>query len=77
MKKYTQKGIREFARLGLATDITNYSVEQCVELKKKTNLSQEGYSAGIYGINGALLKDLNTGDMYVIGARNTALSYFC
>lgn len=75
MRKYTQKELREFARLGMATNITNYSWEQCEELNKK-NLSREGYSSGIYGNNGGLLKDIDTGDFYVITSRNSTLAYF-
>ena len=50
-------------------------MEQCEELNKK-NLSKEGYSSGIYGINGGLLKDIDSGEFYVITTSNSTLLYF-
>lgn len=73
MKKYTQKEIREFVRLGLAIDITNYSHAEMWNFLKSHRIEKVGYSSGIYGINGGLLIDEQTGEKYAITARNTAL----
>ena len=75
MRKFKQKEVREMARMGMATNITNYSLEECQKLNEK-NLIREGYSSGIYGINGGLLKDMDTGEFYVITTNNSTLLYF-
>ena len=76
MRKFKQKEFREMARNGMATNITNFSFEECQNFKDKRNLSREGYSSGIYGINGGLLKDLDTGEFFVITTSNSTLLYF-
>ena len=76
MKKYSQKQLREFVRLNIAESLDNYNHEQCQEFREKHNLSKEGYSTGIYGINGGLMKDIDTGDIFVITKRTMALDYF-
>ena len=76
MRKYTKKGLREFKRLNMTTDITNFSFKECQEFKKTHNLSKEGYSTGIYGITGGLMKDTDTGEYYVILAPNSTLLFF-
>lgn len=73
MKKYTQKEIRELVRLGLATDITNYNHTEMWDFLKSHKIGKVGYSSGIYGINGGLLIDEETGEKYAITARNAAL----
>lgn len=75
MRKFKQKEFREMARMGMAMNITNYSLEECQKLNEK-NLIREGYSSGIYGINGGLLKDMDTGEFYVITTNNSNLLYF-
>lgn len=73
MRKYTQKELRELAYLGLAENITNLSFEDGQKFRKEHNYSQIGYSSGVYGCNGALLEDINTGDRFVICTRNSTL----
>ncbi|MFR2774841.1 MAG: hypothetical protein ACLTBR_03310 [Anaerostipes sp.] len=74
MKKYRQKDIKDFVRTNLAEDITGYGFDKMKEFLHSHSLEKIGYSAGIYGINGGLLRDINTGKLYVITARNTALA---
>ena len=71
--KLTQKEIKRFVSLGLAENITNYSFEDCNILRRNADLETVGISTGVYGMNGALLKDRNTGDMYAITARTSSL----
>ena len=56
MKKYTLKALRELVRLGVAEDYTNKPAE---------NL----YTSGVYGINGGLVEDTETGQLYAIIGR--------
>ena len=73
MRKYTKKAIKDFVTMGLAIDITNYGFEEMANFLESHDLEKIGYSIGIYGINAGLLKDYNTGELYAITARNTAL----
>lgn len=73
MRKYTLKQIRDFVRLGLASDISNYSNREMRDFMKAHRLEKVGYSAGINGINGGLLQDETSGEMYAITKRNAAL----
>ena len=73
MRKYTQKEIREFIRMGLAISINSYEFEEMREFQNSHLLDRVGYSSGIYGINGGLLKDMESGQLYAAVGRNTAL----
>ena len=71
MKKYTQREIKNFVLLGLAEDLTQASDE---EIKSKIKHCEKvGYSSGIYGINGGLIQNTETGEYYAITARNSNL----
>lgn len=72
MRRYTQKALRELVRLGTAENVTNYSFSQMKEFLHSHSLEKVGYSSGVYGINGGLLQDTQTGQLYAITARNTA-----
>lgn len=71
MKKYTLREIKRFVSLGVAQDITAASRPAIHELFEKI-----GYSAGIYGINGGLLRGQSSGTIYAITARNSNLFYY-
>lgn len=74
MRKYTQKALRELVRIGAAENVTNYGFTEMRDFLRVHDLEKVGYSSGVYGINGGLLKDTQTGTLYAITARNTALS---
>lgn len=69
MRKYKLQELRGLIACGLAKDATNYTAEQLEKLK----IEKLGYSAGVYGINGGLFKDAESGEFYAITARNAAL----
>ena len=69
-----QKELKDMARYGEAEDITAISDAEAKELKKK-GIETVGISRGVYGRNGALLRD-NEGNKYVITARSSNLFYF-
>ena len=71
--KTTLKDIKEYIRIGLATDITYYSFDQINELRKDTWFDTVAYSTGVYGLNGVVLRDHKTGKMYAIASRTNAL----
>lgn len=70
MRKYTQKQIRELVRLGCAEDYTHKPSEYIYTLRR---IDKVGYSAGVYGINGGLVEDTETGTWCAIIGRCTNL----
>lgn len=66
MRKYTQKQLRQLVRLGCAEDYTNKPSEYIYTLRR---LEKVGYSSGVYGINGGLVEDTETGALYAIIGR--------
>lgn len=70
MKKYTLKALRELVRLGVAEDYTNKPAENLYTLRR---LEKVGYSSGVYGINGGLVEDTETGQLYAIIGRYSNL----
>lgn len=74
MRKYTQRELKTLVRTGAAVDITNHgTAEYKVLIEKEKDLNKLGYSSGIYGINGGLLQGQETGTLYAITARSTAV----
>ena len=67
MEKYKQKELRELVRLGVAEDYTN----NIYTLRRPEKV---GYSTGVYGINGGLVEDAETGQLYAIIGRFSNLS---
>lgn len=72
MEKYTQRQLKHLVESGAAIDIT-YSgiVKDIPEL-----YTQIGYCAGIYGCSGKLFKGLESGKLYAITRRTTAIYIF-
>ena len=73
MIKTTQKALKKYVAVGIAKDITQYSFKEADALYKAHSLDTIAVSSGIYGLNGALIKDEN-GKLYAITARNTTLA---
>ena len=73
MIKTTQKALKKHVAAGIAHDITRYSFEEAETLRLAHSLEVIAISSGVYGLNGALLKDEN-GKLYAITARNTTLA---
>ena len=73
MIKTTQKALKKHVAAGIAHDITHYSFEEADALHRAHSLETIAVSSGVYGLNGALLKDEN-GKLYAITARNTTLA---
>ena len=77
MTKYTQKQLKAMVADGIAENITSADNEKREELEKKEGwLRQIGYSAGVYGCNGMLLQGCNSGNLYAITARTSAIFVF-
>lgn len=66
MRQYKQRELRELVRLGVAEDYTNKPSEYMYTLRR---LVKVGYSAGVYGINGGLVEDAETRQLYAIIGR--------
>lgn len=73
IRKMTQKQIKDYVRDDAAIDITNYGFDEMKDFLHSHDLDKIAVSRGTYGINGGLLQDRDTGEMYAITARNSAL----
>ena len=69
--KLTQKEIKNYVTLGLATDITHTPLDDIYKMASK--FETVGLSFGIYGMNGGLFKDYTPDNLYVITTRNSNL----
>jgi len=74
-RSITQRELKRMAADGEAIDITTEGNSAYARELKNKGISVVGISRGVYGMNGALLRD-NEGNQYVITARNTTLFYF-
>lgn len=73
LRKYTKREIKDYIRNGFATDITGLSFSELKEWINGRSLEKIGYSSGVYGISGGIVKDITTGEFFAITERTTAL----
>lgn len=74
MRKYTQRELKALVKEGRAVNITNHGTAEYKTLKdREKDFEKLGYSSGMYGINGGLLQGQETGTLYAITARSTAV----
>ena len=72
--KTTLKDIKEFAKQAGVVDVTYYSNEALNELLKVEGFfNQVAYSAGVYGVSGAILQGAKSGKFYAITSRTNAI----
>lgn len=71
MRKYKLKELRELVRCGMAHDLTNATEVEIIEQQRHGE--KVGYSSGIYGINGGLIQNTETGEYYAILSRDSNL----
>ena len=67
-----QKDIRQAIQQG-AKRITDMPREEMMALSRKPSMRRIAYSIGVYGCNGALWCDSDTGEMYAADARCVAI----
>ena len=72
MTKYTQKQLKELVKSGTAVDVTNASVRGAIP----ENYRQIGYACGVYGYSGMLLQGCESGTLYAVTSRTTAIYIF-
>lgn len=75
MTRTTQKNLRELATrhndITYATDQDRVSI-----IAKEGWLEQIMYAAGVYGCNGKAFRGHNTGELYIISSRTSAIYLF-
>lgn len=77
MMKTTNKDIRNMTKYGKAVDVTYYGVDEYRELKEKEGYFEEiAYSIGSYGCTGRVLQGKNTGTLYAVTSRTSAIYIF-
>ena len=72
MERYTQKQLRNLVKVGAAIDVTGANSRGA----SPENYKQIGFSSGVYGCNGQLFRGLETGKLYAITSRTTAIYLF-
>ena len=72
MTLYTQKQLKSLVRSGAAVDVTNASSRSAIP----ENYRQIGYAKSIYGCGGMLFRGLETGRLYAVTSRTTAIYLF-
>lgn len=72
MKTMKLKEIKRLVNIGAAVDITT----EKGTAERYRRLDPVAVSRGKYGMNGGLLKDHESGALYAITARNSALFYY-
>lgn len=72
MTKYTQKQLRQLVKSGAAVDVTDADERGAIP----ENYRQIGYSLGVYGCSGMLLQGCESGKLYAVTARTTAIYIF-
>lgn len=72
MRKYTQRELKHLVKTG-AAKILNLNFSDTKDFIENCNFDKIGYSEGVYGINGGLIQDKKSGELYAITARNTTL----
>ena len=69
--KVTQREIKRLIKAGAAIELTDTKTVPCGRLETVA------MSFGIYGMNGGLFRDTQTGQLYGILRRNAILFYYC
>jgi len=73
----TQKALKQLVENGSAKDITRLDDRETKALREKHgHLERVKILSGTYGMNGALLRSSETGEYFVITARNSNLFYW-
>lgn len=77
MRKYTQKALRQLVNNGMAIDVSNATGKDRLDiLAVEGHLTQVGWSEGVDGCTGMLLKGYETGQLYAITSRTSAIWLF-
>lgn len=69
--KTTQREIKRLIKAGAAIELTDTKTVPCGRLQTIA------LSFGIYGMNGGLFRDTETGQLYGIPRRDGILFYYC
>ncbi len=77
MEKYTQKHLRSLVNSGAAIDLTNAdNADRDRIMAEEGWLKQIGYAAGMYGCSGLLFVGMNSGKLYAVTSRTSAIYIF-
>ena len=75
--KTTLKDIIAMANRCDVEDITYIKFEDAEALREREGyLSEIAYSVGVYGVTGKILQGFNTGNLYAITSRTSAIFMF-
>lgn len=66
--KMTLREIKNYVKIGRAIDLTNAPENQI-----PSNYERIAYSTDVYGVNGVLIEDTETKQLYAVTSRSTNL----
>lgn len=72
MEKYTQKQLRKLVAVGAAIDVTNARDVNAIP----EDYRQIGYAVGVNGCSGKLFQGLESGKLYAVTSRTSAIFVF-
>ena len=72
MEKYTIKQLKSLINSGAAVDVTHARSQNEIP----ESYTQIGYSCGVYGCNGMLLRGYTSGKLYAVAGRTTDIYLF-
>lgn len=72
MEKYTQKQLKKLIAVGAAIDVTNATNVEAIP----EHYRQIGSAAGVYGCSGKLFQGLESGKLYAVTSRTSAIFVF-
>lgn len=75
MRKYKISEIKALVFSGYATDITMLNFDALKKWNDDHDVEKIGYASGACGISGGVVRDRNTGELFAITKRNTALLF--
>lgn len=72
MTRYTQKQLKDMVKQGVAIDVTNANDQSAIPEQYR----QIGYATSMYGCGGMLLQGCETGKLYAVTGRTSAIYIF-
>ena len=77
MMKTTNKDIKNMAKYGKAVDVTHYGIDEYRALREKEGYFEDiACSVGAYGVTGRVVQGHNTGALYAVTHRSSAIYLF-
>lgn len=75
--KTTLRDIKELVECGRAIDVTHFDMDDYRALREKEGYFEDvAHSIGTYGVSGRVVQGANTGTLYAVTRRTSAIYLF-